>query len=87
MFMLEQNLFYNSFIPSMIRAWNDLSEEIKNVSSVVSFKYRLNNNFIKPSQYYDSGYRIGQILHARVQMEYSFLNTHLYRKNIIPSQT
>ena len=87
--MREQNgiLFYNSFIPSTIRAWNDLSDEIKTAPSVASFKYRLNNNLKKPPKYYDTGSRIGQILHARLRMECSSLNAHLYRKNIVPSPT
>ena len=41
------NVFYNSFIPSTIRAWNDLSDEIKTAPSVALFKYRLNNNLKK----------------------------------------
>ena len=36
------NLFYNSFLSSTIRAWNDLSGDIKAAPSVASFKYRLN---------------------------------------------
>ena len=81
------NLFYNSFIPSTIRAWNDLSDEIKTAPSVASFKYRLNNKLKKPQKYYYTGSRIGQILHARLRMECSSLNAHLYRKNIVPSPT
>ena len=33
------NLFYNSFLPSTIRAWNELSDKIKSAPSVASFKY------------------------------------------------
>ena len=38
-------IFYNSFLPSTIRAWNELPEETKTVPSVASFKYRLNRKF------------------------------------------
>ena len=38
------NLFYNSFLPSTIRAWNELSDEIKSAPSVASFKFRLNGD-------------------------------------------
>ena len=38
------NIFYNSFLPSTIRAWNELPEETKTAPSVASFKYRLNRN-------------------------------------------
>ena len=77
------NLFYNSFFPSTIRAWNNLSEDIKQATSVASFKFRLNRGITKPPKYYNVGSRKGQILHARIRMECSSLNSHLYRKNII----
>ena len=32
------NLFYNSFFPSTIRAWNDLSEDIKKLTICSSFQ-------------------------------------------------
>ena len=38
--------FYNSFFPSTIRAWKNLSEDIKNSPSVAVFKYRLNETDI-----------------------------------------
>ena len=79
------NLYFNSFIPSTIRAWNSLSDDIKSALSVASFKYRLNRDLKKPPRYYNNGTRIGQILHARLRMECSALNSHLYRKNIVPS--
>ena len=61
------NLFFNSFIPSIIRAWNSLSDDIKSASSVASFKYRLNHDLKKPPRHYNIGTRIGQILHARLR--------------------
>ncbi|MEW8548405.1 MAG: reverse transcriptase family protein, partial [Candidatus Thiodiazotropha sp.] len=79
------NLFYNSFFPSTIRAWNSLSDEIKQASSVASFKYKLNRNIKRPPRYYNVGSRIGQILHTRLRLECSALNSHLYQKNIVPS--
>ena len=81
------NLFYDSFLPSTIRAWNELPDEIKSAPSIASFKYRLNRNLSKPPKYYNTGTRQGQILHARLRMECSSLNAHLYRKKIVPSPT
>ena len=78
------NLFYNSFFPSAIRAWNALLEDVKLAPSVASFKYRLNRDIKKPPRYFNAGTRIGQILQARMRMECSSLNSHLYRKNIVP---
>ena len=77
------NLFYDSFLPSTIRAWNSLPNDIKSSSSVAAFEYRLNTNLSKPPRYYNCGSRIGQILHTRLRLECSSLNYHLYRKNII----
>ena len=80
------NLFFNSFLPSPIRAWNDLPEDIKKNSPIVSsFKFRLNRNRYTPPKYFNVGSRKGQILHARLRMECSSLNSHLFRKNIVPS--
>ena len=81
------NLFYNSFYPSTIREWNNLEQEIKDASSVASFKYQLNRETRNraPPKYYSAGSRKGQILHARLRMQCSSLNADLYRKNIIPS--
>ena len=82
---VNTNLFYNSFFPSSIWAWNDLSDEIKSSPSVSSFKYRLNRNRQIPPKYFNAGSRMDQILHARLRMECSSLNSYLYRKNIVPS--
>ena len=78
------NIFYNSFLPSTIRAWNELPEETKTAPSVASFKYHLNRDLLKPPKYFNCGSRIGQIMHARLRMECSSLNAHTYRKNIVP---
>ena len=77
------NLFYNFLFLSTIRAWNSLPEDIKQATSVASFKYRLNKDIKKPPKYYNAGTHIGQILQAIMRMECSSLNSHLYRKNIV----
>ena len=79
------NLFFNSFFPSIIRAWNSLPQDIKDANTVTAFKYCLNRHRILPPKYYNAGSRIGQILHARLRMGFSKLNSHLYSKNIVPS--
>ena len=68
------NLFYNSFLPSTIRAWNDLSDDVKAAPSVASFKHQLNKDLRKPPTFFNSGTRRGQILHARLRMDCSSLN-------------
>ena len=78
------NLYYNSFFPSTIRAWNSLPEDIKQSPSISSFKFQLNRDINKLPKYYNTGTRMGQILHTRIRLECSSLNAHLYRKNIVP---
>ena len=75
---------YNSFFPSTIKAWKALPEDIKLAPSVTSFQYRINRDIKKPPKYFNAGTRIGQILQARMRMECSSLNSHLYRKNMVP---
>ena len=81
----SSNLYYNSFSPSTIRAWNSLSDEIKSAPNVEAFKYCLNKNLRKPPGYFSCGTCMGQVLHARLRLECSSLNSHLYRKNITES--
>ena len=66
-----------------VRAWNTLPVEIKQATSLASFKRLLNRNLIQPPKYFNSGFRIGQILHARLRLGCSSLNSDLYRKNIV----
>ena len=40
-------LYFRSFLPSSIRAWKDLSLEVRQSNSIQSFKYQLNQNFKK----------------------------------------
>ena len=82
------NLVYNSFFPSTIRAWNSLSLSqmiLYRPQSFASFKYQLNKDTKRPPNFYNVGSRIGQILHTRLRLECSSLNSHLYKKNIVPS--
>ena len=79
------NLYFNFFFPSTIRAWNELPDEIKGASTVSAFKYQLNKHKKPPPMYFLAGTRKGQILHTRIRMECSSLNSHLYSKNIINS--
>ena len=81
------NLYYNSFFPSVIRAWNSLPKDTKQSPSISSFKFGLNRDMNKPPKYYNTGTRMGQILHSRIRLECSSLNPHLYIKNIVPEPT
>ena len=76
--------YYNSFLPSVIREWNSLSEETRNASSVSAFKSRLDQNVIVPEilKYFYIGDRRLQMLHTRLRTNCSSLNQDRFRKNI-----
>ena len=83
-------LHFYSFLLSTLRQWNMLEQDIRDSSTLYSFKRKLNAqqqqqqlppphlNLIQTS-------RLGQILHARLRLECSSLNHHLYRKNLVES--
>lgn len=81
----NSNVYFNSFLPSTIRAWNNLPDDTKTADSVISFKRLLNRNIKRAPGYFNSGSRKGQLLHARLRLECSSLNSHLYNKNIVNS--
>ena len=76
------NLYYNSFLPSAIREWNNLTDELRNAPTLDNFKSLLNRNNGKVPKYYLTGSRKAQILHTRLRTNCSSLNLHLFQKNI-----
>ena len=52
------------------------------------FKHTLRNNHILVPKYFDTLHvsRIAQILHNRIRLECSSLNSHLFKKNLIDNQ-
>ena len=73
-------LYYKSFLPSVIRDWNDLPQEIHNSNSLSRFKHKPNADLNMPPSFYKGGKRLGQIYHARLRTQCSSLNHHLYLK-------
>lgn len=76
-------LYYNSFLPSSIRLWNDTLPDIRDSNSLQTFKFKLNANIKKPPKYYYIGNRFLQIQHTRLRTNCSILNQHLFSKNIL----
>ena len=62
-------LYRNSFFPSSIKFWNNLTPEIRSAPTVSSFKKSLINdvNLLKPSRYYLYGCRVLNVLHTRLR--------------------
>ena len=59
------NQYYNSFLPSSVRAWNNLSVEAKQCESVNTFKCLLQKEEKAVPKHYYTGCRKGQILLTR----------------------
>ena len=81
--LTRTQLYYNSFIPSRIRLWNDLPVETIASNTFTSFRYQINKNIRRPPNYYTVGDRFAQIQHTRLRTSCSSLNQHLFSKNII----
>ncbi|MEW8548773.1 MAG: hypothetical protein AB2693_35180, partial [Candidatus Thiodiazotropha sp.] len=81
----KSQLYFNSFLPSVIRDWNELPEEIRASTSLSTFKYKLNRNVRMPPKFYFTGKRLGQIYHARLRTNCSSLNLHLFHRNLTDS--
>ena len=81
----RSQLYYKSFLPSVTRDWNGLSEGIRNSPSVSSFKYHLNVDQAKSPIFFFDGKRLGQIDHARLRMRCRSLNAHPFSKIIVVS--
>ena len=78
-------LYANSFLPSSVQSWNQLTSVQRNCPTLNSFKNQLNSNVGKVPSYYYTGDRIYQIFHARLRTHCSSLKEHLFSKNIINS--
>ena len=78
-------LYYNFFLPSVVRDWNELPHTTRNAPSISSFECSLNSTLIGVPLFYLDGKRICQSYHSRLRMDCSSLNHHLFSKNIIDS--
>ncbi len=82
----QTSLYYNYFLPSTIRLWNELPSSTRNARSLNIFKLLIKvSNDNKLRQFYYTGSRLGQVLHARLRMNSSSLNEHLFRRGLVDS--
>ena len=79
------SLYYDSFLPSTVRAYNSLPLPLRNSTSLSSFKRQLFMSNDKVPAYFYCGVRKNQILHTRLRTNCSSLAADLFSKNIIPS--
>ena len=77
--------YAESFLPSTIRAWNNLPESFRYASTIPEFKRMLTKEISKFPEYYYAGDKFSQILYTRLRTECSSLNQHLFRRGLVPS--
>ena len=73
-------MYYNSFLPSVVRDWNELPHTTRNAPCISAFKRSLNSTLISVPRFYLDGKRIGQIYHSRLRMDCNYLNHNLFSK-------
>ena len=78
------NIYENSFLPSVVRDWNQLPPHVRNTSSVASFKRLISfNSHTKTPDHFYTGTRKLQNLHTRLRTGCSSLNDDLFSKGIV----
>ena len=75
-------LYFNSFLPSVIRKWNELPDITRELPSIATFKHELNSDMMEIPTYYFDGKRAGQIYHVRLRTNCSSLNEHLFSNSL-----
>jgi hypothetical protein len=75
--------YETSVIPKAVSLWNALPNEIKNISDYKYFKSRLENDVVRPNELYFIGERQLNIILARLRMNCSNLNGHLFNLKLI----
>ena len=81
-FRARTDLFDNTFFPSTIRLWNQLPLDVRNSTSIYSFKSKITHYPIRPIKYpelYNIGNRVLSIHHTRLRLDASQLNSHLFK--------
>ena len=76
------NLYNNSFLPSVIRDWNDLPIGTRQLNTVNTFKPHINRETFPVPKYYSEGNHKAQVLHTQLCTHCSSLNIGLFSKNI-----
>ena len=74
--------YFYSFLPSTVRAWNSLSNNVKDVNS---FKCNLKPRKTQTPKHFYSGSRRAQVLHTRLRTNCSSLSLDLFHRNITDS--
>ena len=75
-------LYRDSFIPKTSKDWNNLPENVKQTQSLREFWELLERDTILVPNYYFFGNRNSQIMHVRLRLQCSFLESDLYKNHL-----
>ena len=84
-FRLE--IYRKSFFPSATVLWNDLSDNIKTLTSISLFKKRLSANDHLVPPYYLVGSRTAQAIHCKLRLNMSDLQNDLFNRFLTDDKT
>ena len=76
--MTHSEAHYNSFMPAMIRKWNDLPQRLRNTQTAELFKDKITPEKTKIPTYIYAGERKPQIYHTRMRLRKSDLKEELF---------
>ena len=79
----NNTLYQNSYFPKFSKLWNSLDNNTKYAGNLHEFKKVLRAKDKKPPKYYNTGDRQSQTAYARLRMQCSGLNGHLYIMKVI----
>ena len=77
--------FKNSYFPSMVDTCNNTDPALKSIPSHSTLKNALSQPNQKPNSYFNLGNRKLNVILARIRMECSELNSHLFANHVIPN--
>jgi hypothetical protein len=76
---------WSKYLSSCVRLWNKLPPNIKEMTSMVSFKKAICRSIPEVPKYFYASSRLWQITHATLPMNCSSLKQQFYEKNVEPN--
>ncbi len=80
----NHSYYRDSIIPKSTSEWNDLPNSIRTITDLKAFKWSFKKEYSRtPSPLLKYGERLSQMSHTRIRLNFSNLNSHLYRYNLV----
>ena len=79
---IRLELYKESFLSSTTLLWNSLPDFVKLSDSLAEFKRYLSVNDIRVPLFYYSANHVSEIIHCKLRLEISDLNSDLYKRHL-----